>query len=454
MAANYVLLERIELNASAASVTFANIPQSGYTDLKVVASARSDRSGARGYINVYFNGTFTNQTNRRLLGDGASASSSSEANNWSFIIPGASQTANTFGNAEIYIPNYTSSNAKSFSIDAVQEENATTAYATLVAALTTNTAAITSVTLIPGNSDNFVQYSTFSLYGLAAVGTTPAIAPKATGGDAIGNDGTYWYHAFLSTGSFTPSVALSCEALLVAGGGAGGWDISGGGGAGGVVASNSAFTVSTAQTVTIGAGGTGGTYSSIAYTSGSDTVFNSWTAVGGGKGNSTGGSGGGAGIGASGVTVAGKAATQTSPSGATGYGNAGGDAFQNASTFASGGGGGAGGVGGSRSGSNGGNGGIGKNTWSGWLSATNTGVSGYIAGGGGGGVYNLGTSGSGGSGGGGAGWTGSASANPASPVTAAMNGVAGTGGGGGGAGANYAGGNGGSGIVIIRYAMA
>jgi len=36
---NYVLLDRIELNADAASVTFDNIPQSGYTDLKLVVSA-------------------------------------------------------------------------------------------------------------------------------------------------------------------------------------------------------------------------------------------------------------------------------------------------------------------------------------------------------------------------------------------------------------------------------
>ncbi len=42
MPANYVLLERIELNASAASITFSNIPQSGYTDLKLIVS--SDKS--------------------------------------------------------------------------------------------------------------------------------------------------------------------------------------------------------------------------------------------------------------------------------------------------------------------------------------------------------------------------------------------------------------------------
>ena len=37
--ANYILLERITVGAAgAASVTFNNIPQPGYTDLKIVAT--------------------------------------------------------------------------------------------------------------------------------------------------------------------------------------------------------------------------------------------------------------------------------------------------------------------------------------------------------------------------------------------------------------------------------
>jgi hypothetical protein len=56
---------------------------------------------------------------------------------------------------------------------------------------------------------SFVQYSTFYLYGVAALGTTPAIVPYATGGDTIMTDGTYWYHTFVSSGTFTPAKALS-----------------------------------------------------------------------------------------------------------------------------------------------------------------------------------------------------------------------------------------------------
>jgi hypothetical protein len=446
MPSNYVLLERIELNASAASVVFSNIPQTGYTDLKIVVSARSDRSGARGYIGVYFNGSFTNQTNRRILGDGASASSSSETNNWSFIIPGASQTASTFGNAEVYIPNYNLTGAKSFSVDGVQEANETTAFASLVAALTTNTAAITSVTIQTGNSDNFVSGSTFSLYGLAAVGTTPVIAPKASGGNIIDYDGTYWIHTFLTSGTFTPQTSLSCDYLVVAGaGGGGGGGRGGGGGAGGYLTSIGGSPLSVAATayaITVGAGGAGVIDTRGA--SGSNSIFSSVTSTGGGGGGgrtstengANGGSGGGAATGAGGAPGT---AGSASPSG---QGNNGGPGSSSAApNYGAGGGGGAGAVGGTGTSLVGGNGGVG-------LQNSITGTSTYYAGGGGGGAWTGNTaSSSGGLGGGGAGRDTTGGVN--------ANGDAGTTNTGGGGGASSetgkAGGNGGSGIVIIRY---
>jgi hypothetical protein len=90
------------------------------------------------------------------------------------------------------------------------------------------------INIFTGNT-YFVQYSTFYLYGVAALGTTPAIVPYATGGDTIMTDGTYWYHTFVSSGTFTPAKAISCDYLVVAGGGGGGKGAnSGGGGAGGL----------------------------------------------------------------------------------------------------------------------------------------------------------------------------------------------------------------------------
>jgi hypothetical protein len=79
-------------------------------------------------------------------------------------MPGASATANTFSNTEFYIPNYTSSVAKSVSINGVGENNATQSAQAITAALWTGTAAITSVTILPSSGNTIAQHSTASLY--------------------------------------------------------------------------------------------------------------------------------------------------------------------------------------------------------------------------------------------------------------------------------------------------
>jgi hypothetical protein len=463
MPANYVLLEKITVGAAgAANVTFSNIPQTGYTDLLVKASMRSDRaSQPTADTIIYFNGdTGGNYTTRRLEGNGSTAYSQTDSG--AFLggqIPGSTATSSTFANCEFYIPNYTGASLKSASLDDVGENNGI-AYMDLHAGLWNNTAAITSITyrVSPGNG-NFVQGSTFYLYGVAKLGTTPAIVPYATGGDTIMTDGTYWYHAFRSSGTFTPAKGLSCDVLVVAGGGGGssaaGALTGAGGGAGGVAyqASRSAAS-GIGYTVTIGAGG-GTSTGGGAGNQGSNSVFDTITANGGGGAGAgysssanglAGGSGGGGGGIPAGGTASGGASNQGSSGGATGYGNAGGSGQHNPGVnVAGGGGGGAGAAGGNAVGATGvaGSGGSGLNTWSTWATATSTGVSGYYAGGGGGGGGN----GVGGAGGAGGGATGLFGGNGGTPTAAIAN----TGGGGGGA--PVTGGAGGSGLVIVRYAV-
>lgn len=449
MPANYVLLERIELNASAASVTFSNIPQTGYTDLKVVMSCRADNNAGQAWagIRLAVNGVSTNQTYRALYGDGSSASSA----NSTILEPGfassSASTASTFGNSELYIPNYTSSNFKSMSADSVQENNANQALSGLQANLWSSTAAITSLTFTLQNSWNFVQYSTFSLYGLAAVGTTPTIAPKASGGNIIDYDGTYWIHTFTSSGSFVPQTGLSCNVLAVAGGGGGGSGIGGGGGAGGLQNSTISLANLTNYTVTVGAGGAAGGSPSASSqgSNGIDSTISTITATGGGGGGGfdtsggsslaagkAGGSGGGAGV----YLTGGNWVTGSVGTGS--QGSNGGTAFGTSSQFGLGAGGGNSAVGGNGSSNTGGTGGAGtSNSLSG---------SAVVYAGGGGGAGQV-TGGAGGNGGGGAGGSGDPS-----------NGTAGTanrgGGGGSGRGGVGVGAAGGSGIVIIRYLAA
>jgi hypothetical protein len=450
MPANYVLLERITLTADAASVTFDNIPQTGYTDLVIKVSARGTQAAASNALTLRFNGSTTSYSGRELVADGSGVASATRGVFGSALyignIDGNSATSSTFGNAEIYIPNYTLSNNKSVSIDSVSENNASESYTTLLAGLWADNAAITSVDLISFASHGILMAgSSFSLYGVAKLGTTPVLAPKASGGDIVISDGTYWYHAFLSSGIFTPASNLTCDYLVVAGGGAGGEGYStrtGGGGAGGLrstlgttggggsLESPVALTSAINYAIAIGAGASGGngSNSSIAGT-GLATI----ASIGGGGGTQastggTGGSGGGAGWPANGGA------------GTANQGFAGGNSSGGA-PYAAGGGGGAGQAGQTAPNtSTGGFGGAGVSI-SAWATATGTGVSNFYAGGGGGGGS---TPGAAGSGGGGAGSSGSAG----------TPGTANTGGGGGGQWGEGSSADGGSGIVILRYTIA
>ncbi len=152
-------------SGGAAEIEFASIPQT-YTDLLIFYSARDNQSGSTGNDNgIKFNGSSSSFTGRRLLGNGASASSDTVAPYAGSSTSGG-VTASTFCNNYIYIPNYTGSTNKSYSVDSVTENNATTAYQILYAGLWSNTAAITSVTIVRPSTFNFVQYSTAYLYGI------------------------------------------------------------------------------------------------------------------------------------------------------------------------------------------------------------------------------------------------------------------------------------------------
>jgi hypothetical protein len=157
-------------SGGAATVTLSSIPAT-YTDLLVKVSARTNASGT--YVDdliLQFNSSTTNYSYRQLYGTGSavgSGTSSSLAGAYAGTFDSTNATANTFGNSEIYIPNYAGSNYKSVSADAVTENNATASFQNLVASLWSNTAAITSITFASLNGGSFIQYSEFTLYGIS-----------------------------------------------------------------------------------------------------------------------------------------------------------------------------------------------------------------------------------------------------------------------------------------------
>ena len=148
-------------SGGAASMDFTSIPAT-YTDLTLKVSARNTTATLDCYIN--FNGSNTNLSRRVLYGNGSSATSGSGSDGYVIWLSQSTDTASTFGNAEIYIPNYAGSTNKSFCADSVTENNSTQAYQFFQAGLWSNTAAITQVTLYSGST--FAQYSTATLYGI------------------------------------------------------------------------------------------------------------------------------------------------------------------------------------------------------------------------------------------------------------------------------------------------
>jgi len=170
MANTYTLIAA--KTSTSSSVTFSSIPQT-YTDLKLVCSTRQDGNADGNQLSITFNGSSSNYSRKLIYGNGSNAYSSggsSEAFARIAFAESSTYTANTFNNFEIYIPNYTSSNYKSFSSDAVSENNATGVYAqALYAGLWSNTAAITSLTISDDGATgtNFASGSTFYLYGIS-----------------------------------------------------------------------------------------------------------------------------------------------------------------------------------------------------------------------------------------------------------------------------------------------
>jgi hypothetical protein len=165
MANTYTLIEAKTLTTTTASVTFSSIP-STYTDLLLRISSRSN--DIYNEVHFRFNGSSTSYSYRTVYGTGSSTVSSNASNNelqGNAVQALSSQTANTFGSIDLYIPNYLSSNYKSTSGNSTQENNATASQAMLGSGLWSNTAAITSIQAFP-SVGSFVQYSNFYLYGI------------------------------------------------------------------------------------------------------------------------------------------------------------------------------------------------------------------------------------------------------------------------------------------------
>jgi hypothetical protein len=169
MATTYKIISKTILTGTQANIDFTSI-NSSYTDLVLKMSTRATDAVGSDTINIRFNGSSTGYSVKRLIGQPSNNDNTSDSSTTSGYMSiglsnSATQTADTFGNLEMYVPNYTSSNFKSVSTDSTPENDATSTYRGIYAGLWSNTAAINQITIYTGGT-TFAAGSSFYLYGI------------------------------------------------------------------------------------------------------------------------------------------------------------------------------------------------------------------------------------------------------------------------------------------------
>lgn len=165
MPTTYNLISSVTVGSGGTTaINFTSIPQT-YTDLVIKLSTRMSTQDYR----IKYNGSSSGYNCTFLYGDGsADASFRSAVAGYIGLTDANSNTASTFGNSEIYIPNYTLATAKSVSQFGVQENNTITpVYMSMSAQQWSTAAAITSIEISEYTGGTIYQYSTAYLYGIS-----------------------------------------------------------------------------------------------------------------------------------------------------------------------------------------------------------------------------------------------------------------------------------------------
>jgi hypothetical protein len=171
MPSTYEPIATTTLGSSAATISLSSIP-STYTDLVLIITARTDRSGqATDGLNIKFDtDDGNNYSDTELIGNGSTASSSRDSNTSRWLtndanLPGATAASNVFSNIIVSLNNY--ANTNTFKTGLCRFDLASSVSGASVG-LWRSTSAIDAITLISRNNANFVTGSTFTLYGIKA----------------------------------------------------------------------------------------------------------------------------------------------------------------------------------------------------------------------------------------------------------------------------------------------
>ena len=155
----------------ASSITFSSITAT-YTHLQIRYLAKTSRAAVNDYAKLEINGdtTTSNYRSHSLNADGSSAYAETTANAIALGGFPGNTNASMFGVGVIDILDYanTSKNKTIRTLGGFDQNSASTgtAWIGLDSGLWMSTSAINSLVITSGTSSNFVQYSSFALYGI------------------------------------------------------------------------------------------------------------------------------------------------------------------------------------------------------------------------------------------------------------------------------------------------
>jgi uncharacterized protein len=162
------LVDYAELESDTTSVTFSDIPQ-GFEDLRLTCFTRTDRVDTNDEVVIYFNGDTTSANyDRQYLSGAASAVSASRsaANKSISQIPAANTGTNEFGSSATLISQYAKTDRHKHLLTIFGRDGSTMGVTSI---RWENTAAITSINLIPAVGPIFKAGSIFMLEAIGGI---------------------------------------------------------------------------------------------------------------------------------------------------------------------------------------------------------------------------------------------------------------------------------------------
>ena len=165
MPATYEPIASQTLGSDAASVTFSSIA-AVWTDLVLVTSTRSDIASGSDHVGIRFNGdTAGNYSSTYVYGTGSGASSGRLTDDVSIPTGRHINSSTEYSTGVAHIMSYANANV----FTTVLSSGSTASAITIrYVGLWRNTAAVTSIVLVPISASNFRSGSTFALYGIKA----------------------------------------------------------------------------------------------------------------------------------------------------------------------------------------------------------------------------------------------------------------------------------------------